>query len=245
MRVSRRKFLAGAGAAAAGVAAQGCAAAEPEKTPVGAAEAKKETKRAVRYAMVIDLRRCFGCHACAVACNAEQGVPLGYHKSWVITGEKGSYPAARRGFIPVLCNHCKNPPCVEACPVEPVKATLQRDDGIVSQSNERCINCFGCFLACPYHVKYSDPKLKKLQKCDFCLHRVEQGLLPACVNTCNAKARIFGDLNDPESAVSRLVAANPVKVLLPDKGTEPQVFYIGLDETMYKGVVSQDPRDED
>ncbi len=186
--------------------------------------------------MVIDLRRCFGCHACSVACKAEQDVPLGYFKSWVVVSEKGTFPDVKRDFVPVLCNHCDRPPCVEACPT---KATRQRRDGIVTQDDNLCIGCKYCMQACPYAVKYSDPVLETAQKCDFCLHRVEQGMLPACVNTCNARARIFGDLNDPDSAVSRLIATNAVQTLRPAMGTDPHVFYIGLDKDAYAPVKNQ------
>ncbi len=189
-----------------------------------------------RYGMVIDLRRCFGCHACSVACKAEQDVPLGYFKSWVQVTEKGRYPHVRRQFLPVLCNHCDRPACVEVCPT---KATRQRRDGMVTIDDETCIGCKYCIQACPYGARYSDPRTKTAQKCDFCLHRVEQGMLPACVNTCNARARVFGDLNDPDSAISRLIAGNPVQILRPQMGTEPHVFYIAFDQSAYKPVKSQ------
>jgi tetrathionate reductase subunit B len=186
--------------------------------------------------MVIDLRRCFGCHGCSVACKAEQDVPLGCFKSWVTVSEKGRYPNVSRYFVPVLCNHCEKPPCAAACPTG---ATRRRKDGIVVVDDEKCIGCKYCIQACPYAARYVDPRTKVAQKCDFCVHRIEQGLLPACVNTCNARARIFGDLNDPASAVSRLLAENPVQVLRPALGSEPRVFYIGLDRDAYKPIRKQ------
>ncbi len=224
MSVSRREFLKNAGVAGAAVAAgplAGCTGTVRTNKP----------GQGPRYGMVIDLRRCFGCHACSVACKAEQDVPLGYFKSWVQISEKGRYPHVRRQFLPVLCNHCDRPPCVEVCPT---KATRQRADGMVTVDDEACIGCKYCIQNCPYGARYSDPRTKTAQKCDFCLHRVEQGMLPACVNTCNARARVFGDLNDPESAISRSLASNPVQVLRPQMGTEPYVFYIGLDQSAYK-----------
>jgi tetrathionate reductase subunit B len=224
MRLSRRAFIGSAGVAA--TALSGC---------VGTTEVNKPG-RGPRYAMLIDLRRCFGCHACSVACKAEQDVPLGYFKSWVIQTEKGQYPQARRLFVPVLCNHCQDPPCVKACPT---RSTVQRADGIVTQDEETCIGCSYCVQACPYGMKYRDPRTKTAQKCDFCLHRVEQGILPACVNTCNARARIFGDLNDPDSAISRLIATNPVAALRPEMGSDPHVFYIGLDADAYRPVTNR------
>ena len=229
MSVSRRDVLKGAGAAGAAAVAvslPGCTGTTETNQP----------GQGPRYAMVIDLTRCFGCHACAVACKAEQDVPLGHFKSWVRVTEKGRYPCVRRNFVPVLCNQCDNPPCVEVCPTQ---ATKQRKDGIVTQDDEVCIGCKYCIQACPYSAKYSDPRTDTAQKCDFCLHRVKQGMLPACVNTCNARARIFGDLNDPNSAVSRLVQCSAVQTLRPAMGTEPRVFYIGLDEDGYPPVKKQ------
>ena len=226
MSVSRRQFLKGAGAAGAAAAAAsvaGCSwSTETNKSGEGP-----------RYGMVIDLRRCFGCHACSIACKAEQDVPLGRFKSWVVVSEKGRYPRARRDFLPVLCNNCDKPPCVELCPTG---ATKQRKDGIVTQDEQLCIGCKYCVQACPYGMKYSDPRTNTAQKCDFCLHRVKQGILPACVNACNARARIFGDLNDPHSAINRLIAGNPVQRLRPSMGSEPRVFYIGLDQDAYTPV---------
>jgi len=223
MSVSRREFLKHAGVAGAAIGAVALPA-------VAARAATYKAGEGPRYAMVIDLRRCFGCHACSVACKAEQDVPLGFFKSWVMISERGTYPLVRRQFLPVLCNHCDNPPCVKACPT---RATKQRKDGIVTQELQSCIGCKYCLQACPYSIKYVDPRTETAQKCDFCMHRVQQGLLPACVNTCNARARIFGDINDPDSAVSRLIARNPVQTLRPEFGTEPRVFYIGLDRSAY------------
>ena len=225
MSVSRREFIKGVGIAGVGLAAAGMP---------GCVKGTVETNKpgqGPRYGMVIDLRRCFGCHACSVACKAEQDVPLGYFKNWVLTTERGRYPRVRRAFLPLLCNHCDDPPCVKACPT---RSTVQRADGIVTQDDTTCIGCKYCVQACPYAMKYSDHATKTAQKCDFCLHRVEQGLLPACVNTCNARARAFGDLNDPDSAVSRLIASNPVQTLRPELGTDPRVFYIGLDHGAYR-----------
>ena len=222
MDLSRRDLLKSAGAAGAAAVAT-----LPTASAVGATN---KPGKGPRYGMVIDLRRCFGCHACAVSCKAEQAVPLGNHKSWVNVTESGKYPNASRTFVPVLCNHCDKPPCVEICPVD---STKQRADGIVTADDKTCIGCLACTKVCPYGVRYMadvGAKKKKAHKCDLCVHRVDQGLLPACVNTCNARARIFGDLNDPASAIRKVLAANKgkVKTLRPDKGTESKVFYIGL-----------------
>ena len=179
-----------------------------------------------RYAMVIDLRRCLGCHACSVACKAEFNVPLGVWRSWVKQVERGKFPNTQRHFMPRLCNHCDKPACVEACPT---KASYQREDGVVLIREERCIGCKLCIAACPYDARFLHPDKKIVNKCTFCVHRVDHDLVPACVNTCQGKARIFGDLNDPTSEVARLVAREPVQVLKPKLGTEPRVFYIASD----------------
>jgi tetrathionate reductase subunit B len=186
----------------------------------------KSANKQKRYAMVIDLRKCIGCHACSVACKAEFGVPLGVWKSWVKQVERGKFPNTQRNFLPRLCNHCEHPPCVEACPT---KSAYQREDGVNLVRQERCIGCRLCVAACPYNARFSHPDKKIADKCTFCVHRVDKGLVPACVNTCQGKARIFGDLNDPASEVARLVAREAVQVLKPELGTEPRVFYIASD----------------
>ena len=227
--LSRRGFVKGAGAGAA-VAATVAATPRPIRAAV--------PKRKPRYGMLIDLRRCIGCHACSVACKAEFDVPLGVYRSWVEYVEKGTYPNVGRSFLPRLCNHCNEPPCVSVCPTG---ATWKREeDGIVVVDPDICIGCKYCILACPYDARFINPVTGVADKCDFCLHRVEKGLVPSCVNTCIGGARIFGDLNDPESEISRMVATNPVTVLRPEQGTEPNVFYIGLDHADEHDVVHRD-----
>jgi len=217
---ARRNFMAklGAGAAAAAMTAA---------LPASARAAVPERK--VQYGMLIDTRRCIGCHACTVACKAEFDVPLGSTRSWVEYVEKGNYPNVSRSFLPRLCNHCSEPNCVAVCPTG---ATYKRkEDGIVVVDPDICIGCKYCIQACPYDARFINPVTGTADKCDFCLHRVSQGLVPACVETCIGKARIFGDINDPDSEISRLIATNPVSVLRPEKGTQPNVFYIAADHT--------------
>ena len=181
------------------------------------------------YGMVIDTRRCSGCHACSVACKSEFDVPLGETRSWVEYTEKGNYPNVSRAFIPRLCNHCSEPQCVSVCPTG---ATIKREeDGIVTVDPETCIGCKYCLQACPYDARFINPVTGAADKCDFCLHRVTQGVEPSCVNTCPGKARIFGDLNDPDSEISRILDANRVTVLRPEMGTKPNVFYIDTDHS--------------
>lgn len=216
--IGRRDLLKLGGVATVGLAASLI----PEKA---LAHAKHATGR--RLAMVIDLRKCIGCHACSVSCKAEFDVPLGVWRSWVKQVDKGSYPNVKRQFLPRLCNHCDEPPCVKVCPSG---ASYQEEDGTVQIKEKVCIGCKLCMAACPYNARFINPEKKIADKCTFCIHRVDKGVVPACVNTCQAKARLFGDLNDPKSEVSRLIATQPGQVLKPELGTEPQVFYITPDK---------------
>lgn len=188
-----------------------------------------EKARKVQYGMVIDVRRCIGCHACTVACKSEFDVPLGENRSWVEYVEKGEHPNVGRSFLPRLCNHCSEPPCVSVCPTN---ATYKREqDGIVVIDDGLCIGCKYCILACPYDARFLNPVTGFADKCDFCIHRVSQGLVPSCVNTCVGGARIFGDLGDPDSNISKVIASNRVTVLRREMGTFPNVYYIGADLT--------------
>lgn len=227
-KFTRRTFMKKAGGGAAAATAVAVA-------PVGVAQAAKHNK--VRYAMVIDTRRCSGCQACAIACKTEFEVPLGMFRSWVEHVEVGSFPNTERRMLPRLCNQCSKPPCVDVCPTDP-KATEKLDNGIVIVHNDRCIGCAKCAEACPYDSRFMNPfkgdAMKTagngaVDKCDFCQHRISQGVEPSCVNTCPGRARIFGDLNDPSSAVAKLVENNETTVLLRGKKTKPSVFYIGAD----------------
>ncbi len=219
------------------------------------------------WVMVIDQRKCVGCHACTVGCIAENKLPPGVVYRPVVTEESGTFPNPRLKFTPRPCMQCERPPCVPVCPVE---ATWRRPDGITIVDYDKCIGCRYCLTACPYGARTSDfgqhwtdgvargaedsanlfgpqepwadqpsheygknydrrdhaSPTGNARKCQFCLHRLEKGQLPMCSTTCIARANYFGDLNDPESTVSELIAKNNTHTLLPHKGTKPRVFYI-------------------
>jgi len=217
IKVARRDILKLAGA--------GVAALAVTKVAEGTAAATKVVT-GQRYAMVVDLRRCYGCHSCSVACKSEFKVPLGRWRSWVKQVEVGSYPHVKRHFLPRLCNHCSDPPCVTVCPT---KASHIRSDGIVDIHEDICIGCRNCIAMCPYNARFSNPWKRVAQKCNFCTHRIENGVVPSCVNTCPARARIFGDLNDLESEISKLLYTTPAQTIKPELGTNPNVYYIAAE----------------
>lgn len=197
-----------------------------------------------RYGMVIDLKRCVGCYGCVVACKAEHGTRPGIMWARVLKAELGTYPAVRRLSLPILCMQCRTPACLPVCPTG---ATQQRPDGIVTIDPDLCIGCRYCMQACPYEARFfSDgdgayftgfltPYERAtagahptgiVEKCDFCAARVARGLEPACVANCMTKARVFGDLDDPESAVARLARSRGGFQLNPELGTDPCVYYL-------------------
>jgi molybdopterin-containing oxidoreductase family iron-sulfur binding subunit len=203
----------------------------------------------MKYGMVIDLRRCIGCNACTIACKQQYGNPPGIFYSHVNITEVGKYPNARQVPLPVLCNHCDNPPCVDVCPTG---ASAKQANGMVLIDEDKCIGCRYCMVACPYNVRqfigstpkgyfpekggltayekvaYAQHQVGTVEKCSFCATRVAVGQLPACVLTCVGQARFFGDLEDPNSQVSQLIAKFDAKPLQPEAGTKPNVYYIGL-----------------
>lgn len=205
----------------------------------------------MRYAMAIDLDRCTGCHACSVACKVENNLPNGiwWNRIMTVGGEamdtpEGKFPNLRMEFLPMNCQHCENPACVKACPVG---ATYKREeDGIVIQNYDKCIGCRYCMVACPYsgvrqfnwkkpeyaiEVEMGDANVEPhqynvVEKCTFCSHRLAQDLKPACIDTCPNRARIFGDIDDPHSEVSKAIKGRSYFHLLEEKGTKPSIYYL-------------------
>ena len=183
--------------------------------------------------MVVDIDRCTGCFSCAVACKAENAVPLGVWRSRLKIVEKGTYPNVNRSWMLLMCNNCQNAVCVRVCPTQ---ATYRRDDGIVMVDPHRCIGCKYCIAACPYEVRYLNPLKRIVQKCQWCNHRVDMGIEPACVNACPTDALIFGNLDDPSSEVRKILDSRSYQVLKPDQGTEPQVYYLGADMAVMRAM---------
>jgi Fe-S-cluster-containing dehydrogenase component len=158
-----------------------------------------------------------------VACKTENEVPEGYCRDWIATEVRGRFPTVAMEIRSERCNHCDRPPCVTCCPtgashVEPFGA-------LVLVERDLCIGCKACLAACPYDARFIHPE-GYADKCTFCVHRVKEGLEPACVAVCPTRCMYFGDLDDPESEVSRRIASRPHHALLPEAGTRPRIFYL-------------------
>lgn len=219
------------GLAGAGHAASPSATTQPPRRP--GMEGK-------RFGMLVDMRKCIGCQACTVSCSVENLPPIGQFRTTVLQYEidKSGGAAPAMVSLPRLCNHCDEPPCVPVCPVQ---ATFQRTDGIVLVDNERCVGCGYCVQACPYDARFINHETQTADKCTFCEHRLEVGLLPACVESCVGGARVIGDLNDQDSEINRRMAEHKdeIKVLKPGMNTAPRVYYIGLPDEFVNGVDGQ------
>lgn len=211
--------------------------------------ASRAAKQPRRWGMVIDLNRCIGCQGCAVACKIKNNLPEGEWWNRVLTVGGDSIDVVGGGvdhptvwFLPLACQHCAEPACLPVCPTG---ATYQREDGIVGIHSDDCIGCRSCIQACPYSVRVfnvNEPVRSTahalgsvavksgvrgtVEKCDFCVDRIDAGALPMCIETCPARARFVGDLNDPESEVSKLIREEGAIQLQPEMGTNPSVYYI-------------------
>jgi len=205
------------------------------------------------WGYAVDTTKCIGCGACMRACRNENRVPESCYRTWVERfeiGESGevrvdvamnpsatfsqdSTPAGGEGgtyskafFVPKLCNHCETSVCTQVCPVG---ATFHTEDGVVLVDDKRCVGCGYCVQACPYGTRFINPETHTADKCTLCYHRITKGLQPACVEVCPVQARIFGNLKDRNSTLSRLLRERRYTLLKPELGTNPRCYYFGLD----------------
>ena len=203
------------------------------------------------YGMAIIIKRCIGCHTCSVSCKQINNLPndVWWNRVMTVGGKQmdtaeGVFPNLRMSFLPVSCQHCENPACVKVCPVG---ATFKdANTGVVRQDYDKCIGCRMCMAACPYtgvrSFNWEEPKYSVdfavgdaevpphqkhvVEKCTFCWQRIAKGETPACMELCPGRARYWGDLDDSDSEISRLIASRQYKTLLPEKGTRPSVYYL-------------------
>ena len=200
------------------------------------------------WAMTIDIEKCIGCGNCVGACAQENGVRDGYFRTWIerysVSGWSEEQPAvdspnggrdgfsekphagAKSFFVPKLCNHCADSPCVQVCPVG---ATFETPDGVVLVDKEYCLGCRYCVQACPYGCRYIDPEGHVADKCTFCYHRITQGLTTACAEACPTGARTLADLKNPKDPVHEFLRTNSIQVLKPHMATGAKVYYRALD----------------
>ena len=198
------------------------------------------------WGLTIDISKCIGCGNCVRACAAENGVPEGYFRTWVeryyvtetdrpeVDSPNGGMngfpslnrPEAKSFFVPKLCNHCADSPCVQACPVG---ATFESPDGVVLVDQKYCVGCRYCIQACPYGCRYLDPRKNVVDKCTLCYHRITKGLTTACSEVCPTGARKLADLKNPNDPVHQFLRENHVEVLKPHLATGAKVFYKDMD----------------
>ena len=176
----------------------------------------------MRYAMAIDTKKCVGCSDCVVACQTENNVPHGYCRDWIVEETIGKYPDLQMEIRSERCNHCDYSPCVRCCPTG---ASHYSEGGIVLVTHDECTGCKACIASCPYDARFVHPE-GYIDKCTFCIHRVQKGEDPSCVAVCPTHAMIFGDLDDKNSEISKALASRKHKTLIPEAGTSPRVYYL-------------------
>ncbi len=202
------------------------------------------------WGFVVDTEQCIGCGRCVQACKKENHVPEDeeVYRTWVeryvesgqgkvnIDSPKGGQAFAPLGetdakqfFVPKLCNQCHNAPCVQVCPVG---ATYKTGDGVILMDQKQCVGCRYCIQACPYGARFLHPETHVADKCNWCYHRIQKGMRPACVTVCPVGSRKFGNLKDHDSDVTKIIEKERVRSLKPELGTKPHVYYIGLDEVI-------------
>ena len=200
------------------------------------------------WGMVIDLKLCIGCQACSLACKQEYGTPRGVYWTKTLIEEVGTYPNVTRVYTPQICNHCEEAPCEKACPTGASYTDIEH--GVVLVDYDKCVGCRACYVACPYQNRhylkkgvlkgyYPEKGLTPFEKqcyeqfqegtvtkCTGCIERVMEGIDPACVVGCPTSARKWGDLSDPNSEIRKLIRSRNAVQPMPEKGTEPKVYYI-------------------
>lgn len=217
--------------------------------PAGLVQLTK-TRTKKLYGFLVDTTKCIGCTKCVDACKVENHVPDGNFRTWVeryvyfkdgtvqvdmhsrtapyvfedLPPEKAK-DVVKSFFVPKLCNMCEDSPCLQVCPVG---ATYRTEDGFVLVDKERCIGCSYCVQACPYGMRFINKETHTADKCTWCYHRVQQGGKTACAEACPTGARLFGEISDPESEISKLLGEKRTEVLKPYLGTHPKTRYVGL-----------------
>jgi Fe-S-cluster-containing dehydrogenase component/formate-dependent nitrite reductase membrane component NrfD len=192
----------------------------------------------IQWAKVIDHTRCIGCHACTTACKSENLVPLSVTRTYVKHVDIGVFPQARRAHQVTRCNQCAHAPCVAACPTA---AMFKRADGIVDFDKSICIGCKACMAACPYDAIFINPEDHSAEKCNFCAHRIDMNLEPACVVVCPTQAILVGDMNDQDSYVAQIINRDTVAVRRPEKETLPKLFYKGAHQATLDPLAARRP----
>ncbi len=177
-----------------------------------------------RYGMAVDTATCVGCSACEIACRTENDVVEGYVRSWVVTETVGAFPDLAMEIRSERCNHCEDAPCVAACPTG---ASYYGPGGTIQVDADKCTGCKACIAACPYDARFVDPRTNTVDKCTFCAHRLENGTpTTACQDVCPTDSIVVGDLDEPDSRISRLLATREHYTLLPGAGTKPKLLYL-------------------
>jgi Fe-S-cluster-containing dehydrogenase component len=185
----------------------------------------RRERRPPRMAMAVDTRTCVGCAACVIACATEHDVAPGFTRTWIVTEAAGRFPDVTVEIRSERCHHCEASPCVSACPTG---ASYLGPGGTVQVDADRCTGCKACMVACPYGARFIDPRTRAVDKCTFCAHNADApgGWTTACASACPTTSLHFGDLDDAQGELARLLATRRWRTLLPEAGTRPKLFFL-------------------